>query len=254
MKKLLCILLSAALLFSFAACKADKNGESSASGSAVSEGENAASSGKKDGENEKNASEGGESSEVKISVLADKEEFTLGEIKDNNYYNKSAGFQITDLGEKWSQTSPRQIAQIYDSGIDSATGKAYSTDSVDGSQSYLYDVMYTNEDTNEVISVSLLESESEDGLSDEIPMGEGTDDIDGFSDEEELTYLSVAGRRLSCKKVSYVRKKGAVKIPNLTEYEVYMMSSSFKQVVKIVIVCFDDQTDVEDILKHFSKV
>ncbi len=188
---------------------------------------------------------------VVIKTLKDKKTFKLGKVEGNDYINKSAGFKITGLDEKWVQSTPEQISTIYDSGIDEATGKAYSSNSTDGSQNYLYDVLYTNSDSDEVISVSLLEYDGENELDNEIPDYEGSDTIDGFNDSSELLYLDVAGRKTACKKVSYVKTNNVANIPNITEYEFYMMSASKQQVIKIVIVCFEGQDGVEEILKHF---
>ncbi len=245
--------MCAALALCFASCKADKKSGGSEGEAAVSESVTKQAQATTKAANAPKAEIIPQNNEdVRITVLKNHETFTLGEGNDDGYINKSAGFKIEGLGSEWRESSPQQIANIFDSGVDPSTGKAYSSNSEDGSQNYLYDIMYTNVKTDEVMSVSLLEYSGETALDDEIPMGGTSSSIDGFTDKEELIYLNFAGKKVSCKKVNYVKTKNIAKVPDVTEYEIYMMSSSCKQVIKIVIVCFDGQPNIDDILKYFK--
>ena len=228
----------------FVSCKSDTNKKEDVSG-VTQQAETS-----KNTENEEETDE----NEVTIPVVENAEKFTLGKISENDYINESAGFKITGLDEKWKQSSPQEIANVYDSGIDPSTGKAYSSNSDDGSQNYLYDVLYTNSDSDEVISVSLLEYSGDNELNDVIPINDESDAIDGFLNTSELIYLEVAGKKTACKKITYVKTSNVADIPDVTDYEIYLMSSSCKQVIKIVVVCFEGEEGIEDILKHFEEI
>ena len=256
-KKAICIALCVVLALCFSSCKADKKGESETEtnetqSETVSE-NNVSTTAAKAEKKAEIIPEIGE--DVTITVIKNVEKFELGKIKNNNYYNKSAGFKIVGLDNAWSQSTPEQIAMIYDSGVDPDTGKAYASNSEDGSQNYIYDVMYNNKVTDEVISVSLLEYSGDgEGLDEEIPMSDASNEIEGFNDSAQLIYLNFAGKKAACKKIRYVKQNNIAKIPDLTEYEIYMMSASYRQVLKIVVVCFDGQPDIDDILEHIKPI
>ncbi len=192
----------------------------------------------------KKGAENSPSEEAVIETLKDKTEFTFGKTEGNEYINESAGFKITGLDEKWKQSTPQQIKSIYGGGIDPSTGKACSEDG------YICDVLYTNSESDSVVSVSLIESE-EGEFSDEITLNDGSDSMDGFKDSAELVELDLAGRKIPCKKIRYVKEKNIAKVPDVTEYELYLLPSGKKQLIRVVIVCFEEKEKAEDILKHF---
>ena len=216
MKKIICLALAAAISLCFVSCKAE------------------------DAKNKKSA----ETEIVTVQAVEDKEEFTFGKTEGKEYINESAGFKITGLDDKWKESTPQQIKSIYGGGIDPSTGKAGSP------EGYICDVLYTNSETDSVVSVSLLEKEGEE-LSDEITVNDGSDSMDGFKDSGEIVTLDFAGRRIPSKKIKYVKEKNIAKVPDITEYELYLLPSGKKQMIRVVIVCFEDKEKAEDILKHF---
>ena len=246
-------------------CKAEKTQENESGTVVQSSGNNESESANKQtsGENKEKKKEKEKRSsvetptknneEVKISVIKSREKFSLGRTKESGYINESAGFRITGLDEKWKESKPQQISSLFNTGIDADTGKAYSLEE-SGGRRYMYDVFYTNVDTDEVISVSLLENDGKNGLSSDIPVNTPDDELDGFTHHSELIYLDFAGEKISCKKIQYSRKKNLIEVPDLTEYEIYMMPAGRNQILKIVIVCYDNKTKIEDMLKHFKPI
>lgn len=188
--------------------------------------------------------------EVRVSALEGTDDITFGKTEGVHYVNESAGIEISGLDDKWSAIDQETVALIYDTAVDRDTGKAYGNNSDDGAITNLYDVMLRNDDTDEVISVSLYQR-ADGGKFDTAFPEQETEPIKGLNDSEERLWLEVAGKPSACRKISY-QPSSVVKIPAMTEYDIYYLSGSKKQMVQIVLVTVDGKSDVNALLKHIT--
>ena len=254
MKKIICILISLSLVLSLAACSSkSKKDETTATTATSSESTSITAA----------ASTTGATTAVEVPTkkgekvtlgYVESETLTLGEITGNSYENKSAGFRIEDLGDDWKETDVAQIAQAFDGGKDQETGKAIYSISEDGSLYYICDVMYVNVENESVVSVSLLQNEKGQDLTDIVLEDEGNALVKGFKNTNELMYVNIAGKKAVCKKINYTKTKNFAKIPNITEYDIFFMTKDKKQAIKVVIVSLDPNVSLEDIAAHFVAV
>lgn len=254
MKRIICIFITLSVAFSLAACAAKENKAETATASTNAESTSTTVPASKAEEAVSVEVPTKKGEQVTLGSVEGDGKLTLGEITDNGYENKSAGFKIEGLDDSWNETPVNYVVQAFDGGTDPETGKAVYSISEDGSLYYLCDVMYVNKNNESVISVSLLENENGEDLSKIVLEDEGNSLVKGFTNTSELMYINIAGQKAACKKIHYKKTKNFAKIPDVTEYDVFFLSKDKKQAIKVVIVCFGNEVSVEDIAKCFVKI
>ena len=249
LKKVICVLASVCILLCLASCSAVSEKGGTEAKTEISEEKKTQTGKTTESAEAEITTKAGE--EVTLGYFEKAEKLSLGKISEKGYENKSAGFKISSLGESWKEATPKQIASSFNCGIDQDSGKALYSISEDASLYYLCDVMYVNKDDDSVVSVSLLENEKGKNLESILLEDEGNDLVKGFESSQELMYIKIANKKAACKKITYFRTQDIVEIPNLTEYDIFLLSKDKKQAVKIVIVCIEGKTEIDEIVKHF---